>query len=228
MQEARRNLENCQCKGRKEKEAVKTLMFTGKVLRNQTNNLIGRNKTAEKVNLYHGNMKMEEEGEDSSPRDGKVMSLMSLMREWRETTTRSARPTLGQKGLAPDWQGGRARPHCREPADGQQHRGGRGVRARGGQQQPAGEHDLKSEGGSQPGELAENLKFRPALLALHQLSPSSDCQFSTQLRGGGEEPPRPWRNVDNPTIWNSMEAVAHVSSRTEHTCLLSIDSKRKQ
>ena len=175
-------------------------MFTGKVLRNQTNNLIGRNKTAEKVNLYHGNMKMEEEGEDSSPRDGKVMSLMSLMRERRETTTRSARPTPGQKGLAPDWQGGRARPHCREQADGQQHRGGRGVRARGGQQQPAGEHDLKSEGGSQPGELAENLKFRPALLALHQLSPSSDCQFSTQLRGGGEEPPRPWRNVDNPTI----------------------------
>ena len=109
MQEARRNLEICQCKGRKEKEiyekAVKTLMFTGKVLRNQTNNLIGRNKTAEKVNLYHGNMKMEEEGEDSSPRDGKVMSLMSLMRERRETTTRSARPTLGQKGLAPDWQG---------------------------------------------------------------------------------------------------------------------------
>ena len=215
-------------KRKRYEKAVKTLMFTGKVLRNQTNNLIGRNKTAEKVNLYHGNMKMEEEGEDSSPRDGKVMSLMSLMREWRETTTRSARPTLGQKGLAPDWQGGRARPHCREPADGQQHRGGRGVRARGGQQQPAGEHDLKSEGGSQPGELAENLKFRPALLALHQLSPSSDCQFSTQLRGGGEEPPRPWRNVDNPTIWNSMEAVAHVSSRTEHTCLLSIDSKRKQ
>ena len=215
-------------KRKRYEKAVKTLMFTGKVLRNQTNNLIGRNKTAEKVNLYHGNMKMEEEGEDSSPRDGKVMSLMSLMRERRETTTRSARPTLGQKGLAPDWQGGRARPHCREPADGQQHRGGRGVRARGGQQQPAGEHDLKSEGGSQPGELAENLKFRPALLALHQLSPSSDCQFSTQLRGGGEEPPRPWRNVDNPTIWNSMEAVAHVSSRTEHTCLLSIDSKRKQ
>ena len=187
-------------KRKRYEKAVKTLMFTGKVLRNQTNNLIGRNKTAEKVNLYHGNMKMEEEGEDSSPRDGKVMSLMSLMRERRETTTRSARPTLGQKGLAPDWQGGRARPHCREPADGQQHRGGRGVRARGGQQQPAGEHDLKSEGGSQPGELAENLKFRPALLALHQLSPSSDCQFSTQLRGGGEEPPRPWRNVDNPTI----------------------------
>ena len=215
-------------KRKRYEKAVKTLMFTGKVLRNQTNNLIGRNKTAEKVNLYHGNMKMEEEGEDSSPRDGKVMSLMSLMRERRETTTRSARPTLGQKGLAPDWQGGRARPHCREPADGQQHRGGRGVRARGGQQQPAGEHDLKSEGGSQPGELAENLKFRPALLALHQLSPSSDCQFSTQLRGGGEEPPRSWRNVDNPTIWNSMEAVAHVSFRTEHTCLLSIDSKRKQ
>ena len=215
-------------KRKRYEKAVKTLMFTGKVLRNQTNNLIGRNKTAEKVNLYHGNMKMEEDGEDSSPRDGKVMSLMSLMRERRETTTRSARPTLGQKGLAPDWQGGRARPHCREPADGQQYRGGRGVRARGGQQQPAGEHDLKSEGGSQPGELAENLKFRPALLVLHRLSPSSDCQFSTQLRGGGEEPPRPWRNVDNPTIWNSMEAVAHVSSRTEHTCLLSIDSKRKQ
>ena len=187
-------------KRKRYEKAVKTLMFTGKVLRNQTNNLIGRNKTAEKVNLYHGNMKMEEEGEDSSPRDGKVMSLMSLMRERRETTTRSARPTLGQKGLAPDWQGGRARPHCREPADGQQHRRGRGVRARGGQQQPAGEHDLKSEGGSQPGELAENLKFRPALLVLHQLSPSSDCQFSTQLRGGGEEPPRPWKNVDNPTI----------------------------
>ena len=72
MQEERRNLENCQCKGRKEKEiyekAVKTLMFTGKVLRNQTNNLIGRNKTAEEVNLYHGDMNMEEEGEDSSPR----------------------------------------------------------------------------------------------------------------------------------------------------------------
>ena len=55
-------------KRKRYEKAVKTLMFTGKVLRNQTNNLIGRNKTAEEVNLYHSNMNMKEEGEDSSPR----------------------------------------------------------------------------------------------------------------------------------------------------------------
>ena len=132
MQEARRNLENCQCKGRKEKEiyekAVKTLMFTGKVLRNQTNNLIGRNKTAEEVNLYHGDMNMEKvlpqelriarARNIENWRQGKVLAVddkVIWVRDgseiYRVSTDMAAHPVLNGLG------GARVQPEVHRPDD---------------------------------------------------------------------------------------------------------------